>query len=67
MELAMASNQQRPTDDTEGHVYRWGQDTAAVDEHQVGDDVEGHSAKIRLGQRTEAGDEVEGHGSRFNG
>jgi hypothetical protein len=47
--------------DAEGHGYRWGQDTEAVDE----DDVAGHSAKVRLGQRIEAGDEVEGHGFRW--
>jgi hypothetical protein len=32
----------RNPDDAEGHGFRWGQDTDAVDEDQVADDVEGH-------------------------
>ena len=37
----------RNPDDTEGHGYRWGQDTEAVDEDQVGDDTDGHVIKFK--------------------
>jgi hypothetical protein len=62
----MASNQQRPTDDVEGHV-RARQDTETVDDRgsRLPDDVEGHIK--RIGQDTEAvdedqaGDDTQGH------
>jgi hypothetical protein len=38
----MVGNEQRPTDDVEGHVKRFHQDTEAVGEDQVADDTEGH-------------------------
>jgi hypothetical protein len=40
----MAGTEQRP-DDTEGHGFRWSQDTEAVDETQAGDDTEGHGLR----------------------
>ena len=43
----MAGSEQRPTDDTEGHGFRWGQDTEATDEdHADGDDAEGHRFRL---------------------
>ena len=36
----MAGSEQRPTDDLEGHGYRWRQDTEASDEDQLADDTE---------------------------
>jgi hypothetical protein len=70
-ELAMVGNEQRPTDDVEGHVKRFHQDTEAVGEDQVADDTEGHG---RYAQDTEAGDDrglrqpddTEGHAYKWN-
>jgi hypothetical protein len=62
----MSSDQQRPTEDVEGHTFRHGQDPEATDEERaVGDDTEGHTFKH--GQDPEAvdedqvGDDTEGH------
>ena len=58
----------RNPDDTEGHMpLRRAVDTEATDEDQAGDDVAGHSAKVRLGQDTEATDDVQGHAGRYGG
>ena len=43
----MAGNEQRPTDDVEGHMPFRNLDTEATDEDQVaGDDAEGHGARL---------------------
>jgi hypothetical protein len=69
----MAGNQQRPTDDVEGHI-RYSQDTEAVDQDRGTrnpDDTEGHG---RSYQDTEAvgddrglrqPDDVEGHAYKW--
>ena len=68
----MASSEERPTEDVEGHGGgRWGgQDTEAVDEDQVGDDTEGHTARAnRLDEEAvdedQVGDDTEGHGRKW--
>ena len=67
----MAGSEQRPTDDVEGHIRRFGQDTEADDDrgNRVPDDTEGHG--YRWGQDTEAVDEdqanddTQGHIRRY--
>jgi hypothetical protein len=44
----VAGSEQRPTDDAEGHGFRWGQDTEATDEDQVADDTEGHGGRFNF-------------------
>ena len=69
----MAGSEQRPTDEVEGHGYKLGQDTEAVDEDRGGripDDAEGHGGGRWGGQDTEAvdedqvGDDTEGHSGK---
>ena len=67
----MAGNEQRPTDDVEGHGRNY-QDPEAIDDRgvRVPDDTEGHG--WRFSQDTEAvneeqvGDDVEGHRARWS-
>jgi hypothetical protein len=67
-ELAMAGNEQRPTDDVEGHGNRFPEDQTTGDDRGLRqpDDTEGHA--WRWSQDTEAvdedqagGDDTEGH------
>ena len=59
----MTSNEQRPSDDVEGHI-RYSQDTEAVDEDQGGD-VEGHAYRwvqdTQAVDEDQASDDTEGH------
>jgi hypothetical protein len=62
----MAGNQERPTDDAEGHTWHHAQDTEAVDGDRGGripDDVEGHGLRLspEAVDEGQAGDDTEGH------
>jgi hypothetical protein len=70
----MTSGEQGPTDDVEGHAWRHGQDTEAVDDdrgHKVPDDAEGHGLRLPPEDETAGGgddrggripDDTGGHG-----
>jgi hypothetical protein len=64
----MAGSEQRPNDDVEGHIRRY-QDPGAVDEDQVGGDVEGHgyrwSQDSQATDEDQASDDTQGHGFRW--
>jgi hypothetical protein len=71
-ELAMAGSEPGPTDEVEGHGFRYGQDTEGVDEDRGGripDDAEGHGLRLppEAVDEGQAGDDTAGHASRYHG
>jgi hypothetical protein len=67
----MAGNQERPTEDVEGHGLKGHQDAEAADDRggRIPDDTEGHRhlQDAEAVDEDQVGDDTEGHSGRFGG
>ncbi len=53
-------------EDVEGHAFRWGSDEAqATEQHDTGEDVEGHGSQRPRPDADDGGEDVEGHRFRM--